>query len=62
MERAARAAAGPSRPTVGNVTSLDEFLRKSRARFGGSGGGGGFAAGPSRSFFMWAIIGLLAAG
>ena len=25
------------------VTSLDEFLRKSRARFGGGGGGGGIA-------------------
>ncbi len=40
-----------------NVTSLDEFLRKSRARFGG--GGGGFPGKPDRSMIMWGIIGLL---
>ena len=52
----------PDPPVFGNVTSLDEFLRKGRARFGGNGGGGGgLASGPNRSFFMWAIIGLLAA-
>ena len=31
----------PEPPSFGNVTSLDEFLRKGRARFGGNGGGGG---------------------
>jgi modulator of FtsH protease HflK len=52
----------PEPPVFGNVTSLDEFLRKGRARFGGNGGGGGgFTSGPSRPFYMWAIIGLVAA-
>jgi membrane protease subunit HflK len=50
----------PEAPVFGNVTSLDEFLRKGRARFGGNGGGGGgFASGPQRNFFMWALVGLL---
>lgn len=52
----------PEPPSFGNVTSLDEFLRKGRARFGGGGGGGGsFTSGPSRPFYMWAIIGLIGA-
>jgi modulator of FtsH protease HflK len=40
------------------VTSLDEFLRKGRARFGGGGGGGGLPGRPSRSLVMWAVIGV----
>jgi len=36
------------------VTSLDELLRKGRARFGG-GGGGGLPGRPSGSLVMWAI-------
>jgi membrane protease subunit HflK len=53
----------PEPPSFGNVTSLDEFLRKGRARFGGNGGGGGggFTFGPNRSFIMWGLIGLVAA-
>jgi len=51
----------PETPVFGNVTSLDEFLRKGRARFGGNGGGGGLTSGPGRPFFVWAIIGLVAA-
>jgi len=50
----------PEPPVFGNVTSLDEFLRKGRARFGGGGGGGGLSSGPDRSYFMWAILGFLA--
>jgi len=51
----------PEPPSFGNVTSLDEFLRKGRARFGGNGGGGGgFVSGPNRSFFMWGLFGLIA--
>ena len=49
------------RPTglpEGNVSSLDDFLKRSRARFGG--GGGGFPARPDRSMVMWAIIGIIA--
>jgi membrane protease subunit HflK len=37
------------------VTSLDELLRRGRARFGG----GGLPGRPDRSIIMWAIIGLL---
>jgi membrane protease subunit HflK len=38
------------------VTSLDEFLRKSRARFGG-GGGGGLPGRPSGSLVGWGVLG-----
>ena len=41
----------------GNVTSFDEFVRRSRARFGG--GGGGLPGQPSRSLVMWGVIGVL---
>ena len=41
------------------VTSLDEFLRKSRARFGG--GGGGLPGRPSGSLVMWAVLALVLA-
>ncbi|MGN6057015.1 MAG: FtsH protease activity modulator HflK [Sphingomicrobium sp.] len=40
-----------------NVTSLDELLRRGRARFGG--GGGGFPGRPDRSLVMWVIIGVV---
>ncbi len=49
-----KASAGTPR----NVTSLDEFLRKSRERFGGDGGGG-FSGGPSGKLISWGIIGLI---
>ena len=42
----------------GNVTSLDELLRRSRARFGGSGGG--LPGRPDRSLILWAVLGLVA--
>ena len=49
------------RPAAGRTpaSSLDDFLQKSRGRFGG-GPGGGFSFGgkPDRSFLMWAIIGV----
>lgn len=38
----------------GETVSLEDFLRRSRARFGGGGGGGR----PSRSLFIWIAIGL----
>ena len=51
----------PDAPSFGNVTSLDEFLRRGRARFGGNGGGGGgLTSGPRRPFIMWALGGFLA--
>ena len=40
------------------VTSLDEFLQRSRGRFGGPGGGLGLGGGPSGSLIMWAVIAL----
>jgi membrane protease subunit HflK len=54
----------PKRRGTGNrasVTSLDDFLKRSRGRFGGGGPGGfGFGGGRERSLLMWAIIGLAA--
>jgi modulator of FtsH protease HflK len=44
--------------TSGNVTSLEELLRKSRARFGG--GGGGFPGRPDRSLILWGVLGVMA--
>ncbi|HEU4705481.1 MAG TPA: FtsH protease activity modulator HflK [Sphingomicrobium sp.] len=41
-------------PPAGNVASLEEFLRRSRARFGE--GGGGFSGRPDRSLFVWAVL------
>ena len=40
-----------------NVSAIDDLLRRSRARFGGDGGGsGGVPRRPDRSLIMWAII------
>ena len=44
-------------PQTGNVASLEDFLRRSRARFGdGGGGGGGFLGRPDRSLVMWGLL------
>jgi membrane protease subunit HflK len=40
-----------------NVSSLDELLRKGRARFGG--GGGGLPSRPDRSMIAWAVLGFI---
>lgn len=40
-----------------NISALDDFLRRSRARFGGGGGGGGLPGRPDRSLITWAILG-----
>jgi len=53
----------PKRRSTGGpnpVTSLDEFLRRSRGRLGG-GPGGGFSFGgrPSGSLLMWGLIGFV---
>ena len=43
-----------------NVTSLEELLRRGRARFGGGGGGGGGLPGrPDRSLILWALAGFI---
>jgi membrane protease subunit HflK len=49
-----RKRSGPTTPR--QVTSLDDFLRKSRERFGGDGGG--FSGGPSGKLVKWGIAGL----
>src|SRR5688572_3129702 len=43
------------------VTSLDEFLQRSRSRLGGGGGGGGFSFGgqPGGSLLTWALIAIV---
>jgi modulator of FtsH protease HflK len=43
--------------TPRQVTSLDEFLRKGRERFGGNGGG--LSGGPSGKLISWGIIGVI---
>jgi membrane protease subunit HflK len=47
------------RPSIGSpsVPALDELLRRSRARFGG--GGGGLRGQPNRSLITWIVIGVL---
>jgi membrane protease subunit HflK len=48
---------GPRRSGRGSVTSLDEFLKRSRGKLGGSGGGGfNFGGRPDRSMFGWIAI------
>jgi modulator of FtsH protease HflK len=43
----------PTGPATGNVTSLDELLRRGRERFGGPAGRG---RGPNRSMIVWGLI------
>jgi len=47
---------GTSQPSSSAVTSLDEFIRKSRARWSP---GGGLPGRPNASIFLWAFIGLI---
>jgi membrane protease subunit HflK len=47
-----------SAPPPGNVASFEDFLRRSKARFG-DGGGGGFPSAPSRSLVAWAVLGFV---
>ena len=44
--------------STGSVSSLDDWLRRSRMRFGG-GGDGGLPGRPDRSLIMWAILGVV---
>lgn len=44
--------------TGGSVSSLDDLLRRGRARFGG--GGGGLPGRPDRSLILWAIVAFIA--
>ena len=50
----------PRRTTISpgaNVSSLDDLLRRGRARFGG--GGGGLPGRPDRSLIVWAVVGFI---
>jgi membrane protease subunit HflK len=40
-----------------NVSSLEDWLRRSRARFGGDGGG--LPGRPDRSLILWAVVGFI---
>ncbi|HEX8938081.1 MAG TPA: FtsH protease activity modulator HflK [Sphingomicrobium sp.] len=42
-----------------SVSALDEFLRRSRARFSGGGSGGGLPSKPDRSLIVWTVCGLV---
>ena len=46
---------------TGNVASLEELLRRGRARLGGGGGlgSGGLPGKPDRSLFLWGLLGFL---
>jgi membrane protease subunit HflK len=46
-------------PQSPNVASFEDFLRRSKARFGDGGGGGGLPGRPAGPFFKWAILGIL---
>ncbi|HEY0628669.1 MAG TPA: FtsH protease activity modulator HflK [Sphingomicrobium sp.] len=52
----------PGRGKGAPVTSLDEFLQRSKSRLGGSGPGGGFSFSgrPNGSLLLWGAIGLAA--
>ncbi len=43
----------------GNITSLDEWIARSKQRFGGGGGGGGLPGQPSAALIKWAVLGIL---
>jgi membrane protease subunit HflK len=43
---------------VGNISALDELVRRSRARFGGGGAGGGFPD-RDRSLILWGVVGVV---
>jgi membrane protease subunit HflK len=47
---------------AGNVASLEDLLRRGRARWGGGSGGGagGFPGSPNRSLIKWGLLGLIA--
>lgn len=49
---------GGRRSTRANVPQLDELLRRGRARFGGSGGGG-FGGRPDASLILWGLAAVL---
>src|SRR5215217_292866 len=51
-----------SKPAGSNISSLDDWIARSKQRLGGGdgGGGGGFPAQPSGSLIRWGLLGLVA--
>ncbi len=50
-------------PGGSGISSLEDFLRRGRARFGGGGGGDwgdGFGGGSNRTYIIWGVIGFIA--
>ena len=47
------------RPTTTNITSLDDWIARSKQRFGGSGGGG-LPGQPSGALIKWALLAIVA--
>src|SRR5947209_19769593 len=41
---------------AGNVSAIEELLRRGRARFGGGGDGGGLPGRPAGSVVLWALL------
>jgi membrane protease subunit HflK len=50
---------GKARTPLGDGSALDDFLRKSRARFS-PGAGGGFPRRPNASLLLWGVVGIAA--
>ena len=46
-----------AQPQSANVASFEDFLRRSKARFGD--GGSGFPGRPNRSIVLWAVLGIV---
>jgi membrane protease subunit HflK len=44
---------------VGNVSAIEDLLRRGRARFGGGGDGGGLPGRPAGSLVLWGILALV---
>jgi len=50
-------------PPTSNISNLDEWIARSKQRFGGGGGGGGVGGlptGPSGSMIKWGLLGFVA--
>src|SRR5215213_10460484 len=47
------------RTPASNISSLDDWIARSKQRLGGGNGGGGFPAQPSGSLIKWGLLGFL---
>ena len=46
-------------PGASNIASLDDWIARSKERFGGGGGGGGLPTRPSNAMIKWAALAIL---